>query len=163
MCHPGSRQFDLESETKMKTTIQTKSAPPLFVGINILTSAVFVVAFKHSAIQLGSLPVWWIMLACLVFFVLDFIVKPILKWGDIELDQDKIRVREYPSREWTFEWDEIDGFGTKRLLFREYPTIQPKKVLVPKDPIVIRHQYKQSASEVSDTLNRYKQSRAANA
>ena len=101
------------------------------------------------------------MLACLVFFVLYMIVKPVLKWGDIELDPDKMRVRECPSREWTFAWDEIEGFGTKRLLFREYPTIQPKKLLVAKDPIVIRHQYKQPASEVCDTLNRYHQKRLA--
>ena len=145
----------------MKTVIQTKSAPPLFVGINILTSAVFVVAFKLNATQLGSFYVWWLMLACLVFNVLYLIVKPVLKWGDIELDPDKMRVRECPSREWTFAWDEIEGFGTKRLLFREYPTIQPKKVLVAKDPIVIRHQYKQPASEVCDTLNRYHQKRLA--
>lgn len=145
----------------MKTVIQTKSAPPLFVGINILTSAVFVVAFKLNATQLGSFYVWWLMLACLVFNVLYLIVKPVLKWGDIELDPDKMRVREYPSSEWTFAWDDIDGFGTKRLLFREYPTIQPKKVLVAKDPIVIRHQYKQPASDVCDTLNRYHQKRLA--
>lgn len=145
----------------MKTIIQTKSAPPLLVGINILTSAVLVVASKHSGFQLGSLYVWWIMLACLVFYVLYMIVKPVLKWGDIELDPDKMRVRECPSREWTFAWDEIEGFGTKRLLFREYPTIQPKKLLVAKDPIVIRHQYKQPASEVCDTLNRYHQKRLA--
>ena len=145
----------------MKTIIQTKSAPPLFVGISIFTSAVFVVASKHNATQLGIIYVWWIMLACLVFFVLYFIVKSILKWGDIELDADKMTVRECPSREWTFAWDEIEGFGTKRLLFREYPTIQPKKVLVAKDPIVIRHQYKQPASEVCDTLNRYHQKRLA--
>lgn len=145
----------------MKTIIQTKTAPSLLVGIFIFTSAVFVVASKHNGTQLGFLPVWWIMLAYLVFFVLYFIVKFILKWGDIELDPDKIRVREYPAREWTFAWDDIDGFGTKRLLFREYPTIQPKKVLVAKDAIVIRHQYKQSASEVCDTLNRYHQKRLA--
>ena len=145
----------------MKTIIQAKSAPSLLVGISIFTSAVFVVASKLNATQLGSLYVWWIMLACLVFFVLYFIVKSILKWGDIQLDPDNMRVREFPSGKWTFTWDEIDGFGTKKLLFRDYPTIQPKKLLVAKNPIVIRHQYKQPASEVCDTLNRYHQKRLA--
>jgi len=87
-------------------------------------------------------------------YVAYFITKHVLNWGDIEIDNEKIGIKEFPSRRWNFGWDQIEGFGTKKILFMEFPTIKPKPLLIPKDEIVILHRYQKKASEIADFLNK---------
>ena len=97
---------------------------------------------------------WWIMVLGLSYFIFYIITKYWIHWGDIEIENEKIRIKEFPIRRWNFGWDQIEGFGTKKILFMEFPTIKPKPLLIPKDEIVILHRYEKKASEIADFLNK---------
>ena len=125
-----------------------------------ITTVLMMISFKKNYDHLGFNWMWWITIVCVAIYILYFITKFVLKWGDIEIEGNKLKIKEFPCKNWIFELDQIERFGTKKIWFMEYPTIKLKPLLVEKDEIVILHRYEKGAKGLADFLNKYYQNKA---